>query len=77
MKTIVEKILDEIKRQDAKWDKDRNLSDMLWLTILQEEIGESAKCILENDLNLENELIQCVAVIIQWLKNIERRKQNE
>lgn len=48
--------------------------DVIWLTILNEEIGEVSKATLDDLFgnasgNLETELIQCVAVIISWLES--------
>ncbi len=64
-------ILDERLRQDAKWGITRNLSNLKWLGILLEEIGEVAKAIIEGlswDI-IEGELIQCIAVIFSWIED--------
>lgn len=63
----------EMERQDAKFGSQRKHSDLLWLAILTEEVGESAKAILENS-NLREELIQVAAVAVQWVNAIDRRK---
>ena len=76
-----EEIEDEIRRQNVKWGE-QNHSDIYWLGILMEELGELAKEIIENgingkvtDENIKTELIQVAAVAIQWLKCLNRKKQ--
>jgi hypothetical protein len=63
----------ERMRQDAKWGE-QNHNDWKWLTILTEEIGELAKCILEDDsVNGVKELGECAAVCVAWMEAIGRR----
>lgn len=69
---IVEEIRAEMRRQDAKWGSQRQLSNERWLAILTEEVGESAKEVLEENPHLlQVELIQSAAVIFQWLKALK------
>ena len=75
MQHIFDKIKDERDYQDAKWGENRNLEDTYWLSILVEEVGEAAKAILQVTPNLEEELIQIMAVAVAWLENIERNEQ--
>jgi NTP pyrophosphatase (non-canonical NTP hydrolase) len=61
--------------QDAMWGEDRELNNETWLTILAEEVGECAEASLkEQEEHLRDEVIQVVAVGLQWLENIDRRK---
>lgn len=65
----------ELSRQDEKWGADRNQHDMIWLTILSEEFGETAQAILKKQpVETTEELVQVAAVSIAWLKN---RLQNQ
>lgn len=69
---LVEK---ELLRQDERWGADQNQHDMIWLTILAEEFGETAQAILQKQpIEITEELVQVAAVSIAWLKN---RLQNE
>lgn len=68
-------IMQERQRQDEKWGVDRDQHNFVWQTILTEEVGEAAECCLnENDVLLEKELIQCAAVIMAWLENLNAKK---
>ena len=64
--------------QDVKWGAlPRYLSDMVWLTILMEEVGECAKAILMRDWsNLKLEIIQVAAVAIAWLEDEENHNNS-
>lgn len=63
-------VSNEIARQDKKWGSQRDLAPEMWMTILMEEVGEVAKEVLEqDDEKLETELIQCAAVIVNWLRS--------
>ncbi len=64
----------ERQRQDHKWGE-QNHSDMKWLAILMEEVGELAKAILENDDNGVDELVQVAAVSVAWLEAVSRRQE--
>ena len=82
-KNVTELISDECQRQDELWGI-RNQHPLVWMTILQEEIGEVANEICEGDfdvskmnlVNYKTELVQCAAVIQQMIKNIEGYNQN-
>jgi NTP pyrophosphatase (non-canonical NTP hydrolase) len=75
-----ELIFDEIRkerdRQDAKWGPlPRNLSDMIWLTVIIEEVGEVAQAILKQDwMNLKDEVIQVIAVCVAYLEDDENHE---
>ena len=80
MEQALQAIRDERAAQDAKWGADRDLPDGLWLSILMEEVGESAQN-LNDDWTaargsrnlLRAELVQAAAVIVAWLENLDRR----
>ena len=75
MERVIGLILNECKRQDAKWGDDRKQGDMVWLTILMEEVGESAEAILKGlPAQTETEVIHVAAVALSWLKCIEQRE---
>ena len=71
-------VFDEIKRQDDKWGEQRTHPPEWWYPILGEEFGELGKAMLENHFDYPNadstdvkkELVQVIAVGIQWLKSI-------
>jgi len=70
---LLDEIAAERQRQDRKWGE-RNHSPLFWLAILQEEIGESAKAILEDDLlAYRQEMIQVAAVAIAAIESIDRQ----
>jgi hypothetical protein len=72
---IIELILNECARQGAKWGDDRKQGDMVWLTILMEEVGESAEAILKGlPVQTEIEVIHVAAVAVSWLKCIAQRE---
>ena len=74
--SVYKEIAEERIRQNLKWGVQR-LRDDRWLTVLTEEVGEVAKEILEHHddtTNLRKELIQCAAVIVQWIEAIDDRK---
>jgi len=68
-------ILIERIKQNNKFGVQKHL-DVVWNAILVEEIGEISKAILEetfkNESNLEEELIQVIAVCLAWLESRER-----
>lgn len=56
------RIAAERARQDKKWGIQTH-SFGVWMTILQEEVGELAKAFLESDIeNAEDEAVQVAAV---------------
>ena len=62
-------------RQDKKWGE-QNHSDLYWLGILMEEVGEVAKALIENKPDeAQNELVQVAAVAVSWLECKKRGKQ--
>ena len=66
-------IMEERARQDRKWGE-QNHPNLYWLGILVEEVGESAKAIIEDDSeNIEKELVQVAAVAVAWLECIKRK----
>lgn len=66
----------ERDRQVEKWGV-QNHDDGKWLLILMEEIGEASKDILENKdkETVRKELVQCAAVLVAWIENIDRNLQ--
>lgn len=71
-------------KQDIKWGE-QNHSYERWMTILMEEVGETAECVLEADPhnithynacleNLEYELIQVAAVCIAFIESMHRQE---
>lgn len=68
-----ELIQQEMAKQDEKWGKQSHYNHV-WLAILIEEIGEIGQAINEGDLdNLEIELVQASAVLIQWIHDKNRK----
>ena len=73
------KVLEELKKQDEKWGKNRQKHPLEWFSILSEEIGEISKEFNDNSFavtlgeNYENELVQSVAVLF---KMYEQNRQN-
>ena len=69
----------ERARQDDKWGiMPRNNSDMVWLAVLTDEIGECARAILKTDWdNLKDEIIQVAAVAIAWLEDDENHNNGK
>jgi NTP pyrophosphatase (non-canonical NTP hydrolase) len=78
MKDVLRLVEDEMKRQDEKWGVGREQHDMVWLTILTEEVGETAETILKKEpTHTQEELVQVTAVCMQWLKEILRRNPGD
>lgn len=74
MKT--ENVLKEVKHerhnQEIKWGE-QNHQPLKWLAILGEEVGETNKAILEDDLeNYREELIQVAAVAVAMVESFDR-----
>jgi hypothetical protein len=75
----IENVLEEMKRQDAKWGGDRDQENFVWQTILTEEVGESAEECLnvafagKSEAHLYEEVVQVAAVALQWLENLDRK----
>jgi len=69
---ILQELAKERFRQDDKWGENRNMPPADWMLILTEEVGESAKSILDRDVpvGLREELVQVAAIsvaIIEWI----------
>lgn len=61
----------ERARQDIKWGSGRHLHPQTWMTILTEEVGESAQEVLADEADkLKTELVQVGAVVVAWLEDI-------
>ena len=68
--SILQLIKEERDQQDGKWGAKRSLSQMTWLTILMEEVGEVAESILDlDDANYPVELVQVAAVAAAALES--------
>ena len=64
---ILEAVLSERERQDKRWGDQTHNTDLQWMSILTEEVGEVASDV--NDLRLAGmfeEIIQCAAVCFAW-----------
>ena len=73
-KEIYDKIDDEREHQDSKWGF-QDHDNLMWASILGEEIGEVHKAIVtENEGDLEHEIIQVIAVGVVWLEWIKSRR---
>jgi len=71
-KVVLEKIGDERRRQDEKWGE-QNHHPLYWMAILQEEVGEAAKALVEKKLDeYRTELIQCAAVAMAAIESLDR-----
>lgn len=72
MRPILVSVDAERYRQDAKWGE-QNHEPAIWLTILQEEVGETAKAVLEGQIiDYHKELIQVAAVACAAAECLER-----
>lgn len=78
---VLADVADERTRQDARWGR-QDHSDMQWLAVLTEEVGEVAKCLCEMNVpgnghstvqHLREELIQVAAVAVAAVECIDRR----
>jgi len=78
MSRVWEDVKRERERQDKKWGSPgpRNLDHDRWSLILQEEMGEVAMAILDNQTESEvyAELVQVAAVAVAWLEAMEWKK---
>lgn len=70
--SAIKLVIQERKRQDEKWGANRNLDATVWMTILSEEVGESAEAILKRLPSLQKEVVQVAAVALAWLESILR-----
>lgn len=73
MDKLWEEIKQEQVRQDEKWGDQRNLSDMRWLGIVLEELGEAAEEVLsDNPEKMRKEVIEVCASAKTWLECMDR-----
>jgi NTP pyrophosphatase (non-canonical NTP hydrolase) len=80
-KKILQDIVNERKRQDAKWGE-QNHDPFAWLTILGEEYGEACKAALEAHFDgyeitgdysdYRKELIETAAVVVAAIECLDR-----
>mgnify|MGYP003647114525 FL=1 len=64
---VLEAVLAERERQDAKWGDQRGNSDERWTVILTEEVGEVAREVYEErSAGMFEEVVQCAAVAFAW-----------
>jgi NTP pyrophosphatase (non-canonical NTP hydrolase) len=65
-------VLEERRRQDAKFGNQDKNTFPVWMTILTEEVGEAAKEILERRLpELREELVQVAAVALKMIERLD------
>lgn len=83
-------IREERRRQDEKWGQ-QDHTDLGWLAILMEEVGEAAEAICHKDVDpvtepdpmsdpegaLEREVVQCAAVCVAWLESRFRQREQK
>ena len=71
---IFQNIALERRRQDAKWGE-QNHDAFLWLAILGEEFGETAKAAIEGRLaDMRTELIHVAAVAVAAIESLNRNE---
>lgn len=77
---VLRAIEEERERQEEKWGQQHH-SSAEWLVILQEEIGEACKEIIQDPLAIDTitpikalteELVQATAVLVNWLEDRQR-----
>ena len=79
---VINDVIDELIRQRELYSVQRH-SDLAWLPILTEELGEVAEALQKDSKafkdtdsdNLEKELIQIAAVAISWVACIRAREE--
>jgi NTP pyrophosphatase (non-canonical NTP hydrolase) len=79
---VLQEVLAERIRQDSKWGE-QNCHDFEWVSIMTEEVGESAQAANEANFksgktrgdfsHLRAELVQVAAVAVAWIECIDRR----
>lgn len=74
-------IIEERLRQDRKWGDQSGNLNVIWSTVLTEEVGEVAKAVLELDFEhggtieeLREELVQVCAVGVAWIEAIDKHR---
>lgn len=74
MSIVLGDVAIELFRQDCKWGE-QNHAPEKWITILTEEVGESAKAALEeNPDEYRKELIQVAAVAVAAIECLDRQR---
>jgi NTP pyrophosphatase (non-canonical NTP hydrolase) len=64
---ILEAVLSERERQDERWGDQTHNTDLEWISILTEEVGEVAKDVNDHRMaGMFEEIIQCAAVCFAW-----------
>lgn len=72
---ILQRIVDERRRQDKKWGTKFSNSAERWLAILAEEFGEAAMAVVDRQYDdLDKELIQVAAVCVKFLEFFDPTK---
>ena len=80
---IFKEIVYERSRQDTKWGDQSQNANVVWSTVLTEEVGEAAKATLQLDFEhggtvqeLYDELIQIAAVTVAWMEALKKNHAN-
>lgn len=78
MSNVWEDIRRERERQDKRWGSPgpRNLGHDRWSLVLQEELGEVAMAVLDQqpEQAVYDELVQVAAVAVAWLEAMEWKR---
>lgn len=70
---ILELVKEARKTQEIQWGTSEH-SDLVWLAILMEELGEAARSInYENLGELQQEVVRISAVALGWLEQLTER----
>lgn len=75
-----QEIANEIERAVAKHGEQKQLPDSVWCCIAAEEMGEIAEGVLKEGFegagpaHTDEEIVQLIAVLIQWLEIRRGRK---
>ena len=81
---VIHLLTNERRHQDAKWGVEfKGRTDERWLAILIEEVGELAMAMMKcgdslgihGDKEIEEELVQVMAVAASWLEFRTRRSE--
>jgi NTP pyrophosphatase (non-canonical NTP hydrolase) len=71
---IIKEIVAERKFQDEKWGE-QNHPMGKWLLILMEEVGETTRSVLDEDIHFRHEMIQVAAVALAAVECWDRKLQ--
>ena len=72
-RSLWDEVFEERGRQDKKWGDQRTITDLRWLGILAEEVGEAADAVLDDrPEQMREEVIQACASALAWLECIDR-----